>query len=184
MEHVLVFVSIVLGVAVAFELEHLNKLLRSKNVKWHWAQPLFALFVLLTIMSIWWMIAGRRIEGDMTMGQFLPIMWVLVVLNLLAAASLPDQVPEEGIDLAEYYQDNRRYFWGLYLLFFAPLGLSWFNFAANKAETVGDFFTYASGDLIGLLIIIYMFFARAWWTVAIGYVGLAYISANWLFRTL
>ena len=89
MEQALVFASIVLGVAVAFELQHLNTLLRSKNVKWHWAQPIFALFVLLTIMSFWWMIANRaNSEEAMTLARFLPIMWILVLRNLLAAAAL------------------------------------------------------------------------------------------------
>ncbi|MEM9502111.1 MAG: hypothetical protein AAF941_09720 [Pseudomonadota bacterium] len=184
MENALVFVSIVLGVAVAFELEHLNRLLRSKRVKWHWAQPLFALFVLLSIMSIWWMIAGRNIEGPMTLGRFMPIMWVLVILNLLAAVSLPDQVPEEGIDLADYYQQNRRYMWGLYLLFFLPLGSNWITFAAREAGSFGEFLAYASGDMIGLAIIIYLFFARAWWAVAVGYVGLCVIAANWMLRAI
>ena len=26
---------------------------------------------------------------------------------------LPDEVPEEGLDLREFYFDNRRHFWGL-----------------------------------------------------------------------
>ena len=184
MENALVFVSIVLGVAVAFELEHLNKLLRSKKVKWHWAQPLFALFVLLSIMSIWWMIAGRQIEGPMTLARFLPIMWVLVILNLLAAASFPDEIPEEGLDLAQYYQDNRRYLWGLYLLFFLPLGTNWFVYAAQRAESIGDFFSYAAGDMAGFAIILFLFFARNWWAVAIGYVGLAIMTTSWMARAI
>jgi len=36
---------------------------------------------------------------------------------LLASATLPDQVPEEGIDLGQYYRDNGRYFWSLFGLF-------------------------------------------------------------------
>jgi uncharacterized membrane protein YwzB len=184
MDNALVFVSIVLGVAVAFELEHLDRLIRSKQVKWHWAQPLFALFVLLSIISTWWMFAGREIEGPMTIARFLPIMWGLVILNLLASVSLPGTIPDEGLNLRDYYQENRRYMWGLYLLFFAPLGMSWFVFAAREAQSVGEFFAYASGDMIGLAIIIYMFFARAWWAVAAGFVGLAYIASIWLFRAL
>ncbi|NNC52233.1 MAG: hypothetical protein HKO08_04255 [Erythrobacter sp.] len=184
MEQVLVFVSIVLGVALAFELSNLDKLLRSKRVRWHWAQPLFALFVLLSIMSIWWMIAGREIEGPMTLGRFLPLMWVLVILNLLAAASLPNDIPEEGIDLAQYYQENRRYLWGLYGLFFLPLGVNWFVYAAKQAQSIEQFFAYAGGDMMGLALILYLFFARNWWAVALGFVGIGVITGSWMFRAL
>lgn len=184
MDNALVFVSIVLGVAVAFELEHLDRLIRSKQVKWHWAQPLFALFVLLSIMSVWWMIAGREIEGPMTLARFLPIMWVLVILNLLAAVSLPGSIPEEGLDLAEYYQENRRYMWGLYILFFLPLGANWINVAARQATSVSEFLLYTSGDLMALAVITFLFFVRNWWLVALGYVGLASLAANWMVRTI
>lgn len=184
MEQVLVFVSIVLGVALAFELDHLNKLLRSKRVKWHWAQPLFALFVLLSIMSFWWMIAGREVPGPMTLARFMPIMWVLVLLNLLAAAALPDEIPEEGLDLAQYYQDNRRYLWGLYGLFFLPLGANWVVYAARKAESIGQFLAFAGGDLGGLAIIAFLFFARKWWAIALGFAALSLIVGSWMVRAL
>ena len=51
-----------------------------------------------------------------TLGQIIP-------LYLAARASLPDEVPPEGVDLAEHYAHVSRYFWsavavtyGLYLL--------------------------------------------------------------------
>ena len=184
MENALVFASIVLGIAVAFELQHLHNLLRTPNVKWHWAQPLFALFVLLSIMSIWWMIAGREIEGPMTLGRFIPIMWVLVILNLLAAVALPDKIPEEGIDLADYYQTNRRYMWGLYILFFLPLGVNWVIYSISRAENFSQFVNYVWGDMLGLGIFIFLFFARKWWMVGLGFAGLAAMSASWLSRAI
>ena len=125
MQQALVLASIVLGVAITFELEHLNRVLRSRAVKWHWAQPIFALFVLLTIISYWWG-AAKNPQGTITLGEFLPVMFQLVMLALLAAASFPDKVPEDGLDLAEYYQENRRYQWLLMALFFWSVNLRWF----------------------------------------------------------
>ena len=43
MGQALVFASIILGVAVAHELGNLHSLIRSRNVRWYWAQPIFAL---------------------------------------------------------------------------------------------------------------------------------------------
>ncbi len=184
MQNALVFASIVLGIAVAFELQHLHHLLRAPNVKWHWAQPLFALFVLLSIMSMWWMIAGRPIEGPITLARFLPIMWAMVILNLLAAVALPDKVPENGIDLAAYYQANRRYMWGLYILFFLPLSATWLWVALYQAESVGDFMRMVSADMLAFALIIFLFFARKWWMVAIGFAGLTLLAANWMGRAI
>ncbi|WP_271077461.1 hypothetical protein [Aurantiacibacter sp. MUD61] len=184
MEQALVFASIVLGIAVAFELQHLNTLLRSRNVKWHWAQPLFALFVLMTIMSFWWMIASGRFEGEISLLRFLPIMWVLVLLNLLAAVSLPDNVPEEGLDLAQYYQDNRRYMWGLYVLVLGPLAINWIFVGFTRSNNLRELLPYLGSELPPLLVMIMLIFARRWWLIAVGYALLSIIVFNWLFRTL
>ncbi|VVT19300.1 hypothetical protein [Erythrobacter sp. EC-HK427] len=184
MQQALVFASIVLGIAVAFELQHLNTLLRSKRVKWHWAQPLFAFFVLMTMMSFWWMIASGSAEEEITLARFLPIMWVLVILNLLAAAALPDRVPDEGIDLAAYYQENRRYLWGLYLLIFTPLAANWVSIGVMRSSSLHELLPYVMSELPPLAVIIFLFFARRWWMVALGYLGLAFLLVNWLGRSL
>ena len=184
MENALVFVSIVLGVAVAFELDHLNSLLRSKKVKWHWAQPLFALFVLLTIISFWWMIASVSDREEITIAEFLPIMWVLVILNLLAAVAFPDKVPEEGIDLGHYYQENRRYMWGLYFLVLAPLGANWVIVGIQRARDFTDILPYIGSELVPLAFVVLLFFAQRWWLVALGFAGLGFVVASWLTRAL
>lgn len=184
MENALVFVSIVLGVAVAFELENLNRLLRSTKVKWHWAQPLFALFVLLTIMSFWWMIASRDLAGEISLARFLPVMWVLVLLNLLAAVALPDEIPETGIDLGEYYQSNRRYMWALYFLMIAPLAANWVVVGIRRSRDWTEVLPYLGSEIVPLAIVVLLFFARRWWLVATGFAGLGLVVAAWLSRTL
>lgn len=184
MENALVFVSIVLGVAVAFELEHLNRLLRSRKVRWHWAQPLFALFVLMTIMSFWWMVASNKSGGDISLARFLPFMWVLVLLNLLAAVALPDEIPDDGIDLAQYYQDNRRYMWALYFLMIAPLAGNWVLVGIRRSREWMDILPYLGSEIVPLSLVTLLFFARRWWLVAVGFAGLSLVVAAWLSRTL
>ena len=184
MEQALVFASIVLGVAVAFELNNLNHLLRAKNVKWHWAQPLFALFVLFTIMSFWWMLASNQDERQMTLAQFIPIMWVLVVLNLLAAASLPDDIPESGIDLAQYYSDNQRYLWGLYLLIVVPLGANWVIVGIQRSRDFTELLPYLGSELVPISVVIMLFFVKRWWLVGLGFAALSLLVAAWLTRAI
>lgn len=183
MEQALVFASIVLGVGVAFELSHLNKVLRSKTVKWHWAQPLFALFVLLTIIAYWWG-AGNSAMGPVSFAEFLPIMFQLVMLVLLAAVSLPDDVPPEGVDLAAYYMDNRRYQWTLMALFTWSVNINWGWSVWQRGVPLSDFLAMIAGDYLGGLVVIAMIFARRWWQVGLGFAIIAMAPIIWLSRTL
>lgn len=132
MENVLVFASIVVGLGVADELISLHRLLRSRDrVTWDWAALAVAALVLLTIVQIWWSIAQPRADA-MTIGEFLPMLVELILLFLLAAAVLPDEVPEAGIDLKLYYDRNGSYIWSLF-----SLALGWLLFASSLAAIAG-----------------------------------------------
>lgn len=183
MEQALVLASIVLGVGIAFELENLNRVLRSPQVRWHWAQPLFALLVLLTIISYWWGLA-RNPDGAITIGEFLPIMFDLVLLVLLAAASLPEKVGEEGGDLAAYYQANRRYQWILLTLFFWAVNLRWMSGVWTEASGIGQFLSVIAVDATAGLVVFAMIFVKRWWMVALGFAILSLGPVVWIGRTL
>ena len=183
MEQALVLASIVLGVASAFELEHLNNVLRSRKVTWHWAQPLFAVFVLMTIIAFWWGAASKP-EGELSLGEFLPVMFQLILLALLAAVSFPDSVGEEGVDLAEYYQDNRRYQWSLMALYYWSLHAGYVWRSAHATDDPGTFAAMVGPDTVGGLIVLGMIFARRWLWVAAGFVVLSVGPLLWLTRTI
>ncbi|QYJ06604.1 hypothetical protein [Qipengyuania flava] len=183
MEQALVFASIVLGVAVAFELENLNRVLRSDKVKWHWAQPAFALFILLSIIAYWWGAASQP-DGQITFAQFMPVMFQLVMLVLLAAVSLPDKVGEEGVDLAEYYQRNRRYQWLLASLYFWSIHIGYLGHVLTTSDTAADVFLRAGPDTMFGLLFIAMMFAKRWSVVAVGFAFLALSPIIWAARTL
>lgn len=183
MEQALVFASIVLGVAVAFELGNLNTILRSDRVKWHWAQPLFALFVLLSIISYWWMAAAKA-EGPITLGEFLPIMFQLTMLVLMAAVSLPDKVEGDGIDLAAYYQSNRKYQWTLVALYFWSIHLSYVSSVLKRDPNWTQFLVQVGPDTIAGLVVMGMIFASRWRWVALGMAILALGPAIWVGRTI
>ena len=173
-----------LGVAVAFELENLNRVLRSRKVRWHWAQPIFALFVLFSIVSYWWGIAKGGNDEAITLAQFLPVMFALVLLVLLAAVSLPDSVEPDGVDLGAYYQSNRRYQWGLMALFMWSIHLSYvFNVLQRDLPWQQAFLALAPDTLVGMLIVA-MMFIRRWWLVGLGLAILCLGPIAWLSRTL
>ena len=183
MKDALVLVSIVLGVAITFELEHLNKVLRAPGVRWHWAQPAFALFVLLSSISFWWNAASIKQE-TLALGEFLPVMFQLIMLALLAAAAFPDRVPEEGIDLAQYYQNSRVYQWVLMNLYFWSIHIAYVYKVAMRTGDFGTFAMQVGPDTIGALILFAMIFLKKWWQVAIGFAFISLAPLIWLTRTL
>ena len=179
MKDALVLVSIVLGVAITFELEHLNKVLRSPKVRWHWAQPLFGLFVLLSIISFWWSAAANS-EGELSFARFLPVMFQLVMLALLAAVSFPDKIPEEGLDLAEYYQESRIYQWVLINLYFWSIHIIYMIYVASRTDSFQKFAWQVAPDTIGALVLLAMIFLKKWWQIAIGFALLSIAPLVWL----
>jgi hypothetical protein len=115
-EYLLALVSILVGLAIADPSVSVHRLLRARrSVRWDWIPLASALLVTLSLLNFWW--------GFYQVGQhevwthywsFLVLASYLVTLFLLASAALPDDVPDIGFDLREYYRDNHRYFWSLF----------------------------------------------------------------------
>ena len=114
-DFVLAFVGIIIGLGVADLLTSVHKLLRAgRRVKWHWASPTLAMLMLLVTLILWWWsfvwFSGLTSE---TIAGFLPKFLVLVAAFLMMAVALPDDVPESGIDLRQYYFSSRIHLWSL-----------------------------------------------------------------------
>ena len=112
-EYVSVFVSIIVGLAVADLLISFHRLLRvGRHVQWYWLVPALATYMLLVIVAFWW---GSYIWllhlQSLTMGEFLPTLLAAITIFLLTAAILPDEVPEGGLDLKAWYLQNFRQIW-------------------------------------------------------------------------
>jgi hypothetical protein len=114
-EFVLAFVSIIIGLGVADLLVSFHHLLRAgRRVKWDWLAPSFAITMLLLMVVFWWW--SFHWYGDVksaTALSFLPKFLFLCVSFLMIAAALPDEIPEQGIDLREFYFASRIRLWSL-----------------------------------------------------------------------
>lgn len=183
-ENALVFASIIVGVAVTDELVSLHRLLRMrKRVRWDWAILAVALLILLTIVQIWWSIAQPD-PRPWTIARFLPLLVELILLFLLASAALPDEVPDEGIDLRTYYDENGSYIWSLF-----ALALGWLIVAGDIGAVAagGPLFQILANQLVEFVILVVMvsliFLRKRWWH-AVALVLLASGPIGWLSRSL
>lgn len=118
-EYVLPMVSILVGLAIGDLSLSLHRLLRARRrVRWHWLPLAAALLVVLLTLFFWWAFYGLgRAEVWTRYWAFLVLAAALISMFLLASAALPDEVPDDGLDLAAYYDENRRYFWVLFAVF-------------------------------------------------------------------
>ena len=114
-ERVDVLVAIVLGLALAELGTSFHRLVRAgTRVRWDWMTPALAFMMLLETVQFWWLSQAWYANAtELRLLQFLPKLILLLLIYLLAAAVLPDEVPEKGIDLRTFYVDTSRYFWGL-----------------------------------------------------------------------
>lgn len=112
------FVMIVLAIALTDMIQSTHRLLRARaRVKWDILTPLLASWVFLWVLSeffsLWLDARYERINYF----ALLSLMAVPTVAALTAYAVLPDEVPHQGLDLEQFYFENRRYLVGLLLLF-------------------------------------------------------------------
>jgi len=124
----------------------MHRLIRNrKRVRFHWLPLFTAWYVLIIILKNWW---GLVFQGGDEVGVsgwlFFYYAHLLFLFYLVVSAVLPDEIPESGLDLKEFYLENRLYLWGLlacvnFLLLLATLlrpvftgdPFSWFPVVAN-----------------------------------------------------
>jgi len=113
-EIIVMLFTIVYGLMLTDLFSSLHKLLRAgKIVKWHWLPLLTVWFLFLMIIKNWWSLDIQEDSSIIHYSNFIANSHILLLLYLLVSASLPDKIPNKGLDLKEYYFQNRKYFWGL-----------------------------------------------------------------------
>jgi hypothetical protein len=184
-EYVLTLASIIVGLGVADLLVSLQRLLRARaRVRWDWAVPANALIVLMTNVQIWWSLYDPA-DTPVTIGGFVPILIGLILLFLLTAATLPDEVPEAGIDLRDYYAASYGYIWTLY-----SLTLGWMMLCGVVAESMRGVGVAQLLDnhlpdtaILGIMVSMALVRARWWHAIVLGFLCVMGPVA-WLSRSL
>jgi hypothetical protein len=184
-EYVLVLVSIVVGLGLTDVLMSFHRLLRAgRRVRWDWAAPLAAVLVLLTLVLMWWGFYPHEGRGPTTIGAFLPQLVIVILLFLLSAAALPDEVPPEGLDLRAYYDRNGPYFWGLYAATLAWLMGAQFVGGALAGAPLAQ---VARSNLVefGILaVFVSLAVVRRRWWHAVGFLILSTGPIGWVSRSI
>lgn len=104
------FVSIILAIALTDMIQSMHRLLKARHkVRW---DPLILFLALTVFMILLWQFFGLWGDaryGSLTFHGLIALIAVPTIYTFTAFAVLPDEVPPDGIDLREFYFDNRRY---------------------------------------------------------------------------
>jgi len=137
-EYLLVLAAVILGLAVSDLAMSANRLLDAgERIKWDWLAPLAAIVVFLKIVTQWWTwFSAAPIAKGLTFEMYLGVLSSAVLLFLLAAASLPDQIGDGKFDLAEYYRRVQRRYWLIFAAHFAVSAVvnAWVQIALEAAR--------------------------------------------------
>ena len=184
-DFILAFVGIIIGLGVADLLASLHRLLRAgRRVKWHWATPTLAALMLLVTLVVWWWSFGAFSEiRSETIADFLPRFLVLIFSFLMMAAALPDEVPDGGIDLKQFYFSSRIHLWSLMSATLGGFTLIYFleHWAVGPARLLA----FAWPTLISLALAIAAILTPRMWvhSLAIGWIFTVAVIRN-LFTTI
>jgi hypothetical protein len=104
------FVTIVLALALTDVIQSVHRLIRARaRIVWS-VLPLFAAaFIYLAILSEFFSLWNNLQVDQISFARLVWFMIPPVFITLASFACLPDVVPEEGLDLGQFYYDNRRY---------------------------------------------------------------------------
>jgi hypothetical protein len=179
-EYLLMFTAVILGLAVCDLAVSVHRLVAAgERVRWDWLAPLATLVAFLKIATQWWTFfnAGPLAKG-LTFEMFLGVLVAAVLLFLLAADALPDEVRDGPIDLRAHYESVQRRFW---LLFAAQWSLltavsTWAQMAIEKAHLN----LVSPAWLILPATLLLAFWKNRWWQT-IGLVGFALVYVGQYF---
>ena len=117
-EYALGLFAVLIGIAIADIAMSFHRLVRqASRVAWDPLALLAALYALCLAVCMWFDLWGvRNFAATRHFLFYLSLIAEFLVLYLIAASSLPDEVGSSS-DLRQYYATNRRYFWFLVALF-------------------------------------------------------------------
>jgi hypothetical protein len=111
-----VLLSIIIGLGLTQILTAVGRIIRHRDrVRADWLPLLWAAVLLVVYVQVWWSMFGLRFVREWTFVSFLAVLAQTATLYLMAAVVLPEQLDEPRVDLAVYYDQHHRWFFGFFL---------------------------------------------------------------------
>jgi hypothetical protein len=182
-EYLLLFASVILGLAACELAIGLNRLLGGwARVRWDWQAPLAGLLVFLKLVTQWWTWHGAvALAAGITFEMYLAVLVGAVLLFMLAAAAFPNPAGgEESVDLRVHYERVRRRFWIVFTLhFIVNVGTTlWLQIAIRHGDFV-PWFVWLVWLMVPVSVSLAILRNRTWHMVALVALCLVYLVQFW-----
>ena len=120
-----------------------------------------------------------------TLTGFLPLAVQLILLFLINAAALPDDVPEGGINLRTFYAGNSNYLWGLFTVYFVSILATRAITLLTEEGSIGNMLSHTIMNLV--MVVLFgslMVIKRRWYhgVVLVAFLGMYFF--RWSLRSL
>lgn len=116
-EYLSVLVSIIVGLAMSHLLSGTARLIQSRRrVKWYLPTLIWLVLLFLAQVQIWWAAFEARADLDWNFFGFLSFLLIPACAYVLCYLLVPDFEPGDDVDLARSFQDNQRWFFGLFVV--------------------------------------------------------------------
>lgn len=176
-EYEAIYFGIIVGLALANILSSVHKLVEAgSRVRWGWMAPASAGYAAtLALNEFWYVWARRQDMSHRTILSWYPLAIAFALLFLLCAAALPDDAAEGDLDLATYYIENRKRFWGFSVALHAFNLLTWAMTFAESGATMQFARDHAGAMLLNateLVLSLTLVFTRVKWWHALVLAGL------------
>jgi len=156
-EYLGVILSVIMGLGVTHILAGLSKTIHNRrSVKTYWVQTLWAINVLIYIVTIWWGMFWWSSQQEWSYFQFLLLILYAIFLFLSASLIFPWDISDD-FDFERHFFETRPWF-------FAVLTLAW---CIDIPETM-------SKSTIGLREL-----PASYLVFAIGHIALSIVAALW-----
>lgn len=116
---IIIFFSLLAGLGVSDFITSLHRLLRVRDeIKWHWI-PLIYIFVAFQGLLILSKFVFESQESTNILTSIGFLFWLLpiIMIQFIMLAVLPDEKPQKGFNLLDWYFEQRKYFFSLLILF-------------------------------------------------------------------
>jgi hypothetical protein len=123
-QHVVVVMSIVVGLSVTQLLRGVAQLYRNRvRVRTHWLHSAWVALTIIFSFLLWWTFWSYRTITDWNFVRFVIYLCPAVVFYFLVAVAIPD--PADPVDdMREFYFANRTGFFGAFALYGAVAALT------------------------------------------------------------
>jgi len=181
-EYVIPLISVIVGLGITDVASSLNKLFQARDrVRWDWLPLAITLLAVSLLLQAWWTFYALGYGGTIlitSLGGFMLLCISLISLYLFAAASLPSEVPEEGVDLREFYKANSRYIWGAFIMSVTLATLSSTIKLVSESAPVSLAPVFLNVSIVGLGVVLMVSKSRQVHSVIVGVMVLVLTVAS------